>query len=217
MASPTHRCVMPCAEKVAVRKWIPPPLSLREAKRGSNLPSGQCIGSPARGGLRRRFASRNDRYLAQRAAREALIRAPGISRGGRPAAAPAGRPPRSRLAARNAQSAPSFTELRAWSEKTRAPISDNNDMVGTVRYPEGRLTVCVAAGDSGCLQRCATALRPRAGAFAVRSDSGSMPAPSGRHHRQASSATPERPSRMYSLSKPRHPPSMRYWPRWCSR
>jgi transposase len=74
------------------------------------------------------------------------------------------RPPHGHLAARNAQSAPLFSELRAWPEKTRAPISGKSDMAGAIRYPEWRLTVYAAAGGSGCLQRCGATLRRCAGA-----------------------------------------------------
>jgi hypothetical protein len=69
----------PSAEKVEVREWIStPPLSLREAKRRSNRHPASAS-ALSRGGLRRRFDSPNDRYFAQLAAGESIIRPPGIT------------------------------------------------------------------------------------------------------------------------------------------
>jgi transposase len=39
-----------------------------------------------------------------------------------------------RLAARSAKSAPLFTDLRAWLEKTQAHISGKSDLAGAIRY-----------------------------------------------------------------------------------
>ena len=45
-----------------------------------------------------------------------------------------GQPPDARLATRTAQSAPLFTALRQWLEKTRGRISGKSDLAGAIRY-----------------------------------------------------------------------------------
>ena len=49
-----------------------------------------------------------------------------------------GQPPDARLAARTAQSAPLFTALRQWLEKTQARISGKSDLAGAIRYTLSR-------------------------------------------------------------------------------
>jgi transposase len=49
-----------------------------------------------------------------------------------------GRPPDARLAARTAQSAPLFTALRLWLEKTQARVSGKSDLAGAIRYTLSR-------------------------------------------------------------------------------
>ena len=49
-----------------------------------------------------------------------------------------GQPPDARLAARTAQSAPLFTALRQWLEKTQARISGKSDLAAAIRYTLSR-------------------------------------------------------------------------------
>jgi len=49
-----------------------------------------------------------------------------------------GDPPEVRLQARQARSAPLFTELRQWLEKTQACISSKSDLAGAIRYTLSR-------------------------------------------------------------------------------
>jgi transposase len=49
-----------------------------------------------------------------------------------------GKPPDDRVAARTARSAPLFTALRGWLEKTHARISGKSDLAGAIRYTLSR-------------------------------------------------------------------------------
>src|SRR5580700_5691947 len=70
--------VIPGAKKVDVREWVPPPCHC-EKRSDEAIPHPASASTFPGGRLRRRFASRNDRYLAQLAAGESIIRAPGIT------------------------------------------------------------------------------------------------------------------------------------------
>lgn len=51
-----------------------------------------------------------------------------------------GQPPAARLAARQAQSAPLFSDLRTWLETTQTRISGKSDLAGAIRYMLSRWT-----------------------------------------------------------------------------
>jgi transposase len=75
-----------------------------------------------------------------------------------------GQPPDARLAARQAQSAPLFAELRAWLEKTHARIPGKSELAGAIRYTLSRweaLTLVLRDGRA-CLDNNAAerAMRP---------------------------------------------------------
>jgi transposase len=75
-----------------------------------------------------------------------------------------GHSPDVRLAARRARSAPLFTDLRAWLEKTQARISSKSDLAGAIRYALTRWTALTLVLRDGraCLDNNAAerAMRP---------------------------------------------------------
>lgn len=75
-----------------------------------------------------------------------------------------GQPPDARLAARQAKSAPLFTDLRYWLERTQTRISGKSDLAGAIRYTLSRwdaLTLVLRDGRA-CIDNNAAerAMRP---------------------------------------------------------